>query len=48
MHRLGYVCVGGLVRTILRARPVAVRAVTRVSGVATIVIGALLVERLAG
>jgi hypothetical protein len=32
-----------------RARPVAVRAVTRVSGAATIVIGALrLVERLAG
>jgi threonine/homoserine/homoserine lactone efflux protein len=44
-----YVCVGVLVRTILRARPVAVRAVTRVSVVATILIGALLlVERLAG
>ncbi|MGW5868505.1 LysE family translocator [Streptomyces sp. NPDC055239] len=43
-----YLCVGVLARTILRARPAAARAVTRVSGAAMIVIGVLLLaERLA-
>ncbi|MEV0603275.1 LysE family translocator [Streptomyces sp. NPDC050315] len=43
-----YTGVGVLARTVLRARPVVARAVTRVSGAAMIVIGAfLLVERLA-
>lgn len=42
-----YLCVGVLARTVLRARPTAARIVTRVSGVAMIIIGALLlVERL--
>ncbi|MFE9580348.1 LysE family translocator [Nocardia sp. NPDC006044] len=42
-----YLCVGVLARTVLRARPTAARLVTRVSGVAMVVIGALLlVERL--
>ncbi|MFC9436518.1 LysE family translocator [Nocardia sp. NPDC057030] len=42
-----YLCVGVLARTVLRARPTAARLVTRVSGVAMIIIGALLlVERL--
>ncbi|PXX59873.1 threonine/homoserine/homoserine lactone efflux protein [Nocardia tenerifensis] len=41
-----YLCVGVLARTVLRARPSAARLVTRVSGVAMIVIGILLlVER---
>ncbi|MZF90627.1 LysE family translocator [Streptomyces sp. SID5643] len=44
-----YLTVGVLARTVLRARPAAARAVTRVSGAMMIVIGAfLLVERLAG
>lgn len=38
-----YVCVGVLARTVLRTRPVAARAVTRISGAAMIVIGAVLV-----
>ncbi|MGA4843546.1 LysE family translocator [Streptomyces sp. G45] len=38
-----YLCVGVLARTVLRARPAAARAVTRVSGAAMIVIGAVLV-----
>ncbi|MEV0324565.1 LysE family translocator [Streptomyces sp. NPDC050658] len=43
-----YLGVGVLARTVLRARPTAARAVTRVSGAAMILIGAfLLVERLA-
>ncbi|GAA4200652.1 LysE family translocator [Actinocatenispora rupis] len=43
-----YVCVGVLARTILRARPAAARVVTRISGAAMVVIGALLLaERLA-
>lgn len=43
-----YLCVGVLARTLLRARPKAARAVTRVSGAAMIVIGVLLLaERLA-
>lgn len=43
-----YLSVGVLARTILRARPAAARAVTRVSGAAMIVIGVLLIaERLA-
>ncbi|MGW0904248.1 LysE family translocator [Streptomyces sp. NPDC002853] len=42
-----YLSVGVLARTILRARPAAARAVTRVSGAAMIVIGVLLIaERL--
>lgn len=42
-----YTGVGVLARTVLRARPVVARAVTRVSGAAMLVIGALLlVERL--
>ncbi|KUF14658.1 LysE family translocator [Streptomyces silvensis] len=42
-----YLCVGVLVRTVLRARPAAARAVTRVSGAAMIVIGVVLaVEQL--
>ncbi|MER7398082.1 LysE family transporter [Streptomyces sp. NPDC000151] len=42
-----YTGVGVLARTVLRARPVVARAVTRVSGVAMLAIGALLlVERL--
>ncbi|KJK38074.1 lysine transporter LysE [Streptomyces variegatus] len=44
-----YLTVGVLARTVLRTRPAAARAVTRVSGVMMIVIGGfLLVERLAG
>lgn len=44
-----YLTVGVLARTVLRARPAAARAVTRVSGAMMIVIGGfLLVERLAG
>ncbi|GGS08016.1 lysine transporter LysE [Streptomyces aureoverticillatus] len=43
-----YLCVGILARTVLRARPAAARAVTRVSGAAMIVIGVVLVvEQLA-
>ncbi|WP_374215125.1 hypothetical protein [Streptomyces longispororuber] len=43
-----YVGVGVLARTVLRARPAAARAVTRVSGVMMIGIGGLLLaERLA-
>ncbi|WP_030252884.1 LysE family translocator [Streptomyces violens] len=43
-----YTGVGVLARTVLRARPVVARAVTRVSGAAMLVIGGLLlVERLA-
>ncbi|EPH42593.1 LysE family transporter [Streptomyces aurantiacus] len=38
-----YLCVGILARTVLRARPAAARAVTRVSGAAMIVIGVVLV-----
>jgi threonine/homoserine/homoserine lactone efflux protein len=42
-----YLCLGSFARKILRARPAAARAVSRLSGVAMIVIGALLmVERL--
>ncbi|MFB8277011.1 LysE family translocator [Nocardia colli] len=42
-----YLCVGVLARTVLRARPTAARIVTRVSGVAMLIIGTLLlVERL--
>ncbi|MEV6557739.1 LysE family translocator [Nocardia sp. NPDC051756] len=42
-----YLCVGVLARTVLRARPTAARIVTRVSGIAMIIIGTLLlVERL--
>ncbi|MFH8793474.1 LysE family translocator [Streptomyces sp. NPDC017941] len=42
-----YLCVGVLARTVLRARPAAARAVTRVSGAAMIVIGVVLaVEQL--
>ena len=37
-----YLCLGSVARTILRARPGAARAVTRCSGAAMIVIGALL------
>ena len=44
-----YVAVGVLARTILKTRPSAARAVTRVSGAMMIAIGGfLLVERLAG
>ncbi|GAA0685602.1 LysE family transporter [Kitasatospora atroaurantiaca] len=44
-----YLAVGVLARTVLRARPSAARAVTRVSGAMMIAIGGfLLVERLAG
>ncbi|MFH9709428.1 LysE family translocator [Streptomyces luteogriseus] len=44
-----YLTVGVLARTVLRTRPSAARAVTRVSGALMIVIGGfLLVERLAG
>ncbi|WP_425247027.1 LysE family translocator [Streptomyces sp. NEAU-NA10] len=44
-----YLAVGLLARTVLRTRPSAARAVTRVSGALMIVIGGfLLVERLAG
>lgn len=44
-----YLAVGILARTVLRARPTAARAVTRVSGAMMILIGGfLLVERLAG
>ncbi|MFD9934826.1 LysE family translocator [Streptomyces massasporeus] len=44
-----YLTVGVLARTVLRARPSAARAVTRISGAMMIVIGGfLLVERLAG
>ncbi|GAA2312585.1 LysE family transporter [Streptomyces hawaiiensis] len=44
-----YLTVGVLARTVLRARPSAARAVTRVSGAMMIAIGGfLLVERLAG
>ncbi|MEU2744879.1 LysE family translocator [Streptomyces collinus] len=44
-----YLTVGVLARTVLRTRPAAARAVTRVSGAMMIVIGGfLLVERLAG
>lgn len=43
-----YLCVGVLARTVLRTRPAAARAVTRVSGAAMVVIGAVLVvEQLA-
>ncbi|MEL3947686.1 LysE family translocator [Streptomyces sp. LNU-CPARS28] len=38
-----YLCVGVLARTVLRTRPAAARAVTRVSGAAMVVIGAVLV-----
>ncbi|GHC52346.1 LysE family translocator [Streptomyces flavofungini] len=38
-----YLSVGVLARTVLRTRPVAARAVTRISGAAMIVIGAVLV-----
>ncbi|QIS02403.1 LysE family translocator [Nocardia brasiliensis] len=42
-----YLCVGVLAKTVLRARPTAARIVTRISGVAMLVIGGLLlVERL--
>lgn len=42
-----YLCLGSLARSVLHARPVAARAVSRFSGAAMIVIGAsLLVERL--
>ncbi|WP_280408723.1 LysE family translocator [Nocardia brasiliensis] len=42
-----YLCVGVLARTVLRARPTAARIVTRISGVAMLVIGGLLlVEQL--
>ncbi|WP_378738551.1 LysE family translocator [Nocardia brasiliensis] len=41
-----YLCVGVLARTVLRARPTAARIVTRASGIAMLIIGALLlVER---
>lgn len=44
-----YLSVGVLARTVLKARPSAARAVTRVSGAMMIAIGGfLLVERLAG
>ncbi|MFJ9062078.1 LysE family translocator [Streptomyces sp. NPDC102409] len=44
-----YLAVGVLARTVLRTRPSAARAVTRVSGAMMIAVGAfLLVERLAG
>lgn len=43
-----HLCVGVLACTILRARPAAARAVTRISGAAMIVIGVFLpAERLA-
>ncbi|WJV50504.1 LysE family translocator [Streptomyces flavofungini] len=38
-----YLCVGVLARTVLRTRPTAARVVTRISGAAMIVIGAVLV-----
>lgn len=38
-----YLCVGVLARTVLRTRPAAARAVTRISGAAMVVIGAVLV-----
>ncbi|WP_194837549.1 LysE family translocator [Nocardia sp. XZ_19_369] len=42
-----YLCVGTLARTVLRARPAAARLVTRISGIAMILIGTLLLlERL--
>jgi threonine/homoserine/homoserine lactone efflux protein len=42
-----YLCIGSLAGQILRARPGAARAITRFSGAAMIVIGALLLaERL--
>ncbi|MFF3226190.1 LysE family translocator [Nocardia suismassiliense] len=42
-----YLCVGTLARTVLRARPTAARLVTRISGIAMIIIGTLLLlERL--
>jgi threonine/homoserine/homoserine lactone efflux protein len=37
-----YLCLGSFARKILRARPAAARAVSRFSGAAMIVIGALL------
>jgi threonine/homoserine/homoserine lactone efflux protein len=44
-----YLCVGSFANKILRARPGAARAITRFSGTAMIVIGALLLaERLLG
>ncbi|MGW1552378.1 hypothetical protein [Streptomyces sp. NPDC002346] len=44
-----YLAVGVLARTVLKTRPSAARAVTRISGAMMIAIGAfLLVERLAG
>ncbi|MGC5007239.1 LysE family transporter [Streptomyces sp. DT203] len=46
---LVYLAVGVLARSVLKTRPSAARAVTRVSGAMMIVIGGfLLVERLAG
>ncbi|MFI9403463.1 LysE family translocator [Nocardia sp. NPDC052316] len=42
-----YLCVGTLARTVLRARPTAARLVTRISGIAMLIIGTLLLlERL--
>ncbi|MFD0415535.1 LysE family translocator [Streptomyces sp. NPDC127108] len=38
-----YLCVGILARTVLRTRPAAARVVTRISGAAMVVIGAVLV-----
>jgi threonine/homoserine/homoserine lactone efflux protein len=44
-----YLCVGSVARKALRSRPAAAHAVTRISGAAMLVIGALLLaERLAG
>lgn len=44
-----YLCVGSVARKALQAHPAAARALTRISGVAMLVIGALLLaERLAG
>jgi threonine/homoserine/homoserine lactone efflux protein len=44
-----YLCVGSIARKTLHARPAAARALTRISGAAMLVIGALLLaERLAG
>jgi threonine/homoserine/homoserine lactone efflux protein len=41
-----YLCLGSFARKILRARPAAARAVSRLSGAAMIVIGALLIAEL--
>jgi threonine/homoserine/homoserine lactone efflux protein len=47
MPAVFYLCLGSFARKILHTRPAAARAVTRISGAAMIVIGALLLaERL--